>query len=92
MMGKRRQGPMWTKSCSSTWKIWSTSTTWIGGTCDGRGPFNDYIRGLKGKAENNKKRLKNNKNYIVKYNFLGFDPHAFQLKVETYKLSLFECL
>lgn len=49
---KRRWGPMWTRSYSSTWKIWSTSTPWIGGMYYGKGRH----RGLNGKTENYKKR------------------------------------
>ena len=41
------------------------------------GHSKDY-EGIEGKAENYKKRSKNNKNYIVEHNLLGF-PHAFQV-------------
>lgn len=40
------------------------------------------------KADNNKKRSKNNKNYISKYNLPEF-PHAFQ--VISYKLVCLLC-
>ena len=40
--------------------------------------FQGLHRGLKGKADNYKKRSKNNKNYIVKYNLSVFS-HAFQV-------------
>lgn len=34
--------------------------------------FPELQRGLDGKAKNYKKRFKNNKDYIIKYNILGF--------------------